>query len=104
MLTSYEFALVQFTRFRLVRWRAGGVRFARLRRKARHHLFAAISLLQALLPPDSCVLHQLRLNRWHSKNNQRFANFAVGWLWECKPFHCTAARRGKGISGAPQPT
>ena len=40
VLTSYEFALVQFTRFRLVRRRAGGVRFARLRRKAKHHLFA----------------------------------------------------------------
>ena len=38
--TWYVFALVQFTRFRLVRWRAGGVRFARLRRKAKHHLFA----------------------------------------------------------------
>ena len=56
MLTPYEFALVQFTRFRLVRRRAGGVRFARLRRKAKHHLFATISLPQALLPPDSCVL------------------------------------------------
>ena len=65
--TPYEFAVMQFTRFRLVRWRAGGVRFARLRRKAKHHLFAAISLLQALLPPDSCVLLQLRCNRWHSK-------------------------------------
>ena len=56
----YEFALVHFTRFRLVRWRAGGVRFARLRRKAKHHLFATISLPQALLPPDSCLLLQLR--------------------------------------------
>ena len=59
--TPYEFALVQFTRFRLVRRRAGGVRFARLRRKAKHHLFAAISLPQALLPPDSCLLHELRI-------------------------------------------
>ena len=57
--TPYEFAVMQFTRFRLVRWRAGGVRFARLRRKAKHRLFAAISLPQALLPPDSCLLHQL---------------------------------------------
>ena len=81
--TPYEFALVQFTRFRLVRRRAGGVRFARLRRKAKHHLFSAISLPQALLPPDSCVLLRLRQNRWHSKNNQRFANFAVRWLREC---------------------
>ena len=38
--TWYVFALVHFTRFRLVRRRAGGVRFARLRRKAKHHLFA----------------------------------------------------------------
>ena len=58
--TLYVFALVQFTRFRLVRRRAGGVRFARLCRKAKHRLFAAISLSQALLPPDSCVLLQLR--------------------------------------------
>ena len=40
VLTPYEFALVHFTRFRLVRWRAGGVCFARLRRKAKHRLFA----------------------------------------------------------------
>ena len=60
VLTPYEFALVHFTRFRLVRWRAGGVRFARLRRKAKHRLFAAISLPQALVPPDSCLLLQLR--------------------------------------------
>ena len=121
VLASYEFAEMQFTRFRLVRRRAGGVRFARLRRKAKHHLFAAISLSQALLPPDSCVLHQLRQNRWHSKNNQRFANLAVGWLRKFLSFSGQrtprvllpamlthprqgAARRGKGISGAPQPT
>ena len=60
VLASYEFAEMQFTRFRLVRWRADGVRFARLRRNAKHRLFAAISLSQALLPPDSCVLLQLR--------------------------------------------
>ena len=40
MRTPYEFAEMQLTRFRLVRRRAGGVRFARLRRKAKHHLFA----------------------------------------------------------------
>ena len=80
MLTPYEFAVMQLTRFRLVRRRAGGVRFARLRRKAKHHLFAAISLPQALLPPDSCVLHVLRQERWRSKNNQRFSNPEVGWL------------------------
>ena len=72
--TWYVFALVHFTRFRLVRRRAGGVRFARLRRKAKHRLFATISLPQALLPPDSCLLLQVRQKRWHSKNNQRFAN------------------------------
>ena len=102
--TPYEFAQMQFTRFRLVRWRAGGVRFARLRRKAKHRLFATISLPQALLPPDSCLLHVLRLKSSNLQNNQRIANFAVGLLRECKPFHRTAARRGKGISGAPQPT
>ena len=51
---------VQLTRFRPVRRRAGGVRFARLRRKAKHHLFSAISLPKALLPPDSCVLHRVQ--------------------------------------------
>ena len=80
MPSPYVFALVQLTRFRLVRRRAGGVRFARLRRKAKHHLFATISLPQALLPPDSCLLLQVRQNRWHLKNNQRFVNSAVGWL------------------------
>ena len=54
---SYEFARVQLTRFRPARRRAGGVRFTRLRRKARHHLFSAISLPKALLPPVSVVLH-----------------------------------------------
>ena len=54
--TLYVFALVQLTRFRPVRRRAGGVRFTRLRRKAKHHLFSAISLPKALLPPDSIVL------------------------------------------------
>ena len=53
----YEFAQMQLTRFRPARRRAGGVRFARLRRKAKHHLFSAISLPKALLPPDSCLLH-----------------------------------------------
>ena len=59
VLASYEFARVQFTRFRPARRRAGGVRFTRLRRKAKHHLFSAISLPKALLPPDSVVLRQL---------------------------------------------
>ena len=68
--TLYVFALVQLTRFRPARRRAGGVRFTRLRRKAKHHLFSAISLPKALLPPDSIVLLQLRRIRWHFKNNQ----------------------------------
>ena len=68
---SYEFARVQLTRFRPVRRRAGGVRFTWLRRKARHHLFSAISLPKALLPPDSVVLLHVRRNRWHFKNNRR---------------------------------
>ena len=83
MRASYEFARVHFTRFRPARRRAGGVRFTRLRRKARHHLFSAISLPKALLPPDSIVLLQLRRKRWHLKNIRRFANSAVGWLRFC---------------------
>ena len=63
MPTLYVFARVQLTRFRPARRRAGGVRFTRLRRKARHHLFSAISLPKALLPPDSIVLHELRRMR-----------------------------------------
>ena len=59
----YVCARVQLTRFRPARRRAGGVRFTRLRRKARHHLFSAISLPKALLPPVSIVLLQLRRNR-----------------------------------------
>ena len=66
----YVCARVQFTRFRPVRRRAGGVRFTRLRRKAKHHLFSAISLPKALLPPDSVVLLRVRRKRWHFKNNQ----------------------------------
>ena len=66
----YVCARVQLTRFRPARRRAGGVRFTRLRRKAKHHLFSAISLPKALLPPDSMVLHELRRKRWHLKNNQ----------------------------------
>jgi len=100
----YEFAQMQLTRFRPVRRRAGGVRFTRLRRKAKHHLFSAISLPKALLPPDSIVLLQLRRIRWHFKNNQPDLWSTVGWLRKCHQFNRSAARRGKGISGAPQPT
>ena len=80
MRASYEFAQMQLTRFRPARRRAGGVRFTRLRRKAKHHLFSAISLPKALLPPDSIVLHVVRRNRWHFKNNRRNLWSEVGWL------------------------
>ena len=55
------------------------------------------SRLQALLPPDSCVLHELRQKRWHSKNNQRFVNSAVGWLRKCSLFNRSAVgTKGRG--------
>ena len=73
-------ARVQLTRFRPARRRAGGVRFTRLRRKARHHLFSAISLPKALLPPDSIVLHVMQRNCWHLENNQPDLWSEVGWL------------------------
>ena len=64
--TWYVFALVQFTRFRLVRWRAGGVRFARLRRKAKHRLFAtrfavASTASAGLLPTAPSAVKKLAL-------------------------------------------
>ena len=100
----YEFAQMQLTRFRPARRRAGGVRFTRLRRKAKHHLFSAISLPKALLPPDSIVLHELRRIR----NTYRITNLICSRkLGGCVSFAIlmgSAARRGKGISGAPQPT
>ena len=76
----YVCARVQLTRFRPARRRAGGVRFTRLRRKARHHLFSAISLPKALLPPDSIVLHVMQRNCWNLKNNQPDLWSEVGWL------------------------
>ena len=76
-------ARVQLTRFRPVRRRAGGVRFTRLRRKAKHHLFSAISLPKALLPPDSIVLLQLRQKRWHLMNNLPDLKSEVRWFYEC---------------------
>ena len=79
----YEFAVMQLTRFRPVRRRAGGVRFTRLRRKAKHHLFSAISLPKALLPPDSIVLLQLRQKRWHLMNNLPDLKSEVRWFYEC---------------------
>ena len=80
MRASYEFARVQLTRFRPVR---GVLRTA---------------------STDSIVLHVVRRNRWHFKNNRRNLWSEVGWLRKFYPFNRTAARRGKGISGAPQPT
>ena len=98
MRRPYEFARVQLTRFRPARRRAGGVRFTRLRRKARHHLFSAISLPKALLPPDSVVLLQLRRIRWHLENNRPDLWSEVGWLRKFYPFNRTAARRAHGSS------
>ena len=48
----YEFAVMQFTRFRSVRRRAGGVRFVKPSTTFMQHA----ARLQTLLPPDSCVL------------------------------------------------
>ena len=64
--TWYVFALVHFTRFRLVRRRAGGVRFARLRRKAKHRLFAtrfavASTASAGLLPTAPSAVKKLAL-------------------------------------------
>ena len=53
----YVFALVQFTRL------------SQHRRSAYPRRFS--------------VLHVLRQNSWHLKNNQRFSNLAVGWLRKC---------------------
>ena len=52
VLASYVFALVQLTRFRPVRRRAGGVRFEKPSTTFMQHA----ARLQALLPPDSCLL------------------------------------------------
>ena len=118
---SYEFAQVQFTRFRLVRWRAGGVRFARLCRKAKHHLFAAISLSQALLPPDSCLLRpdggasaspeEVPLGCGAQKDQSTSATTqlpdsqTIGYSIRANDYAAVGAvQRGKGISGAPPPT
>ena len=81
MRASYEFARVQLTRFRPARRRAGGVRFTRLRRKARHHLFSAISLPKALLPPDSVVLHVVRRNRNIYRITSLICGRKLGGCW-----------------------
>ena len=72
---SYEFALVQFTRFRPARgvWRA--------------HCFHGLD----------CTARSAA-NRWHFKNNRRNLLSAVGWLRKCHPFNRTAARRAHGSS------
>ena len=56
MPTSYEFAVMQLTRFRPVR---GVLRTA---------------------STDSIVLHEVRRNRWHFKNNRPNLWSEVGWL------------------------
>ena len=98
MPTSHEFAVMQFTRFRPVRRRAGGVRFTRLRRKAKHHLFSAISLPKALLPPDSIVLLQLRRIRNTYRKTNVPQTLQSGGCENASSFLGSAARRGKGIS------
>ena len=105
----YEFAQMQLTRFRPVRRRAGGVRFTRLRRKAKHHLFSAISLPKALLPPDSIVLLQLRQKRWHLMNNLPDLKSEVRWFYECSchfgqctPRALPTAMLKPRLRGAPQ--
>ena len=94
----YEFARVQLTRFRPAR-----------------------GVCKHTVSTDSIVLLQLRRNRWHFKNNRRNLWSEVGLLRKScclseqrtpralpaamlKPRLRGAARRGKGISGAPQPT
>ena len=96
--TLYVFARVQLTRFRPARRRAGGVRFTRLRRKARHHLFSAISLPKALLPPDSIVLLRLRRIRNTYRITSLICGRQSGGCEGISIFHGSAARRGKGVS------
>ena len=97
MRRPYEFALVQFTRFRPVR---GVLRTA---------------------STDSIVLHVVRRNRWHFKNNRRNLWSKVGWLRKSccfseqrtpralptamlKPRLRGAARRAHGSSARPKGT
>ena len=75
---SYEFALVQLTRFRPVR---GVLRTA---------------------STDSVVLLQLRRIRWNLENNRRSANLAVGWLHKigCLSGQRSTQRQGNKRSAA----
>ena len=91
-------ARVQLTRFRPARRRAGGVRFTRLRRKAKHHLFSAITLPKALLPPDSIVLLQLRRIRNTYRITGLICGRQSGGCEEISIFHGSAARRAHGSS------
>mgnify|MGYP003189492817 CR=1 FL=1 len=53
------------------------------------YVFATVQLTRlsqhrrSAYPRRFSVLRQLRRNRWHLWNNQRFANLTVGWLREC---------------------
>ena len=102
VLTSYEFALVQFTRFRPVRRRAGGVRFARLRRKAKHRLFAtrfavASTASTGLLPTAPTAAKTLA-----RKESPTFCESESRVVAGVQTFPPQRSRHeGVGISGAP---
>ena len=104
VLTSYEFAVMQFTRFRLVRWRAVSFSFLRLRQKQ------TLPLCNTLRGCKHCFRRTLAYcsNCGKHVGTQRITNVIQTWrLGGCVSFSVflgTAARRGKGISGAPQPT
>ena len=85
MRTPYEFAVMQLTRFRLVRWRAVSFSFLRLRQKQ------TLPLCNALRGCKHCF------RRTHAYCVAKVAVLPTILL-------SSAARRGKGISGAPQPT
>ena len=68
----YVCALVQLTRFRPVR---GVLRTA---------------------STDSIVLHRVRRNRWHSRNNRRDSTLEAGWFLKCNylPWQRSTQRQG----------
>ena len=82
--------------------RRGDVRtFLRIRIGAIDAIKSASALR---LSPRLCVLLQLRRKRWHLENNQRFANFAVGWLRKCSDLPRQRSRHeGAGISASAAP-
>ena len=100
VLASYEFAQMQLTRFRPVRRRAGGVRFEKPSTTFVQHA----ARLQALLPPDSVVLLQLRRIRNTHRITAVVQSCQSGGCGSLSIFLSSAARRGEGISGAPKPT